>query len=147
MPVTGRSDEIFSQTKRRFKMRLIGPVGTSHFVIHTKCQEDLPRGSSEISQPHLLGSRLVVANSMLAELGNSRLTVRRDSFVSTLHTHTYREPQPSFYSSGFVSCIFLFSNDDDDGLQRHIYSSIYEFHHHSSSSVSAHTSISSFSPL
>ena len=84
--MTPISDETFSQNKRRLKIRFIGTVGTTVNVIRAKSLEHLPRGLSEISHPRLLDLRPVVANSMLAELGNSRLTVRRDSFVSTAKT-------------------------------------------------------------
>ena len=52
--MTSTSDEIFSQTKRRLKIRLIRTVGTILDGICAKSQEDLPRGSSEIVPPSWL---------------------------------------------------------------------------------------------
>ena len=54
VPMIPSSDEVFSQTKRRLKMRLIGTVGTTVSVMHVMFQENQPRGSSEIVPPSWL---------------------------------------------------------------------------------------------
>ena len=49
--MTPSSDEIFSQTMGRLKMRFVGTIGTTIVVIHAKFEGDLLRGLSEIVSP------------------------------------------------------------------------------------------------
>ena len=61
--MTSTSHEIFSQTKRRLKMRFIDTVGDAVGVIHAKFQDDLPRGFSEMVHPSWLDSKVVMTQS------------------------------------------------------------------------------------
>ena len=49
--MTPSSDEIFSQTMGRLKMRFVGTIGTTIVNIYAKFEGDLPRGSSVIVPP------------------------------------------------------------------------------------------------